>query len=100
MNLDPAPIFAKAQYAKGMIAVSCPSNGTGLKTRAASIASALNARWSNREKSYIMSPAKAQKLKTFYDAGTSPELGVMKDGKLGYIITSSLPFPKLTMTNR
>lgn len=61
-DIDPAPVFRDARYAKGMVAVHCPPNGTGWKTRAAHICDSLNARYSGREDAYIMSEAKAGKV--------------------------------------
>ena len=57
-----------AKYAKGKMAVSCPSQD-GYKTRAARLAEHLNGRYSNREHAYIMSPAKAIKLQDLFDQG-------------------------------
>jgi len=84
-DLDPPPTFAPARYAKGKIAVRCPPNGTGWKTRAARIASAVSARYSNREKAYIMSPSAAAKVKALYEAERDAELGD-RNGKLGFVI--------------
>ena len=69
-----APVVSPARYAgrwngKPQCAVRCPSDGTGFKTRAMRLASALNARYSGREHAYIMSPAKATKLVKLYAAG-------------------------------
>lgn len=66
---DPAPEFRQARYSRGNVAVHCPSNGTELKTRAARLCEHLNARYSNREHAYIMSPRKAERLRHFYDTG-------------------------------
>lgn len=67
--MDPDFTVAKARYAKGMMAVSTPSNGTGFKTRAMRLACALKGRWSGRERCYIMSPSKAAKMRELFDAG-------------------------------
>jgi hypothetical protein len=65
---EPAFTVARARYAKGMMAVSCPSND-GWKTRAARLAEHLKGRWTGREKAYILSPRKAQRLQELFDAG-------------------------------
>ena len=51
-----------------MAAVRCPSD-TGYKSRAARLACALNARYSNREGAYIMSQPKARRLSELFNAG-------------------------------
>lgn len=79
------PTYNKARYAKGMIAVHCPPDGSGYKTRAARIASGLPGRYSNRERAYIMTPANAARMKRMYDAGSDADLGVKRDGTLGYV---------------
>lgn len=70
-----APQFNAARYAKGKVAVRCPSGGGGTKTRAMRICSAFSSRWSNREKAYIMTPQAAQRVKLAYDAGKDATLG-------------------------
>lgn len=60
--------FSKARYAKGQIAVHCTSPD-GYKTRGMRLCEHLKARWSNRERRYIMSPAKAEKLKVLFRDG-------------------------------
>lgn len=73
-----APLVAPAKYAKNMMAVYCPSDGTGYKTRAMYLACHLPHRYSHREHAYIMSrKAAAQLLKLFaggYDATVFGEL--------------------------
>jgi hypothetical protein len=68
---DPAgrPAVTPARYAKGKVAVRIPASDSGFKTRGAHLADALGAKWSNRERAYIMSPARAEKLVTMYDEG-------------------------------
>lgn len=61
--------FAPANYARGQVAVHCESDGTGFKSRAMRLCCALKARWSNRCKAYIMSPAKAKRLRQLYTDG-------------------------------
>lgn len=84
-DIDPPPVFAPARYAKGKIAVRCPPNGSGWKTRAARIASAVSSRYSGRESAYIMSPGAAAKVKAMYEAGSDADLGD-KSGKLSFVI--------------
>lgn len=69
-----APIVSPARYAgrwngKPQCAVRCPSDGSGMKTRAMRLAGALKARYSRREDAYIMSPTKAAKLVKLYAEG-------------------------------
>ena len=82
-NVDATFEIKKARYAKGMIAVHCESDGSGWKTRAMRLCSALNARWSNRERAYIMSPSKAKRLLDLWRADRDPDLGDC-NGKLGF----------------
>lgn len=63
-----SPTVSTARYAKGMMAVRCPSSD-GLKSRAACLAVALKGRFSNREHAYIMSPRKAERLAALYADG-------------------------------
>lgn len=51
---------APARYAKGNIALKAPGKA-GFKARGATLADALNARWSNRERAYILSESKFKK---------------------------------------
>ena len=60
-----------ARYAHGQMLVTCRSDGTGWKTRAMALCGALNGRWTNRERGYIMSPTKAAKFEKMYAAGWS-----------------------------
>lgn len=61
--------IAPARYAKGMMAVRCPST-TGFKTRAACLAGYFSReRWSGRERAYIMSAAAARKFEDHYARG-------------------------------
>lgn len=83
-HLDPPPRFAPARYAKGKIAVTCPGDGSGWKTRAQRLASAVSSRWSHREKAYIMSPAAAEKVRRLFEAGSDADLGATRDGRLGW----------------
>lgn len=80
-----APILSSARYAKGKIAVHCPSDGSGMKTRAMRIAAALPSRYSNRERAYIMSPSAAKRLQDIFDAGDDAELEE-KNGILDWVL--------------
>ena len=52
-----------AKYAKGKLAIHCKPDGTGWKTLAMLILSDMpGVRYSNRESSYIISPACARKF--------------------------------------
>jgi hypothetical protein len=68
LDRDPAPSFSPARYAKDMFAVRCPPF-SGFKTRAGRLCDHLKARYSNREHAYIMSPAKAEKLRLLFERG-------------------------------
>lgn len=58
-----------ARYAKGMLAVRCPSN-TGYKTRAARLlGDGLKCRYSNRELSYIVPPTKLARFEVLFAEG-------------------------------
>lgn len=58
------------RYAKGKMLIQTVSDGTGMKTRADWLASALG-RWVSRSKGYVMSPAAAAKFSMLYAAGFS-----------------------------
>ena len=58
-----------ARYAKGQVAIHAKSDDSGFKTRAMRLAEGVGGRWSNREKAYIMSQSKADKLKDLHDKG-------------------------------
>jgi hypothetical protein len=58
-----------ARYAKGKVAVTCPSKD-GWKTRAARlIGDGLNGRYTGREHAYIVSPACAERFQRLYEEG-------------------------------
>lgn len=88
---EPGFTIHPARYAgryngKPQVAVHCVSDGSGYKTRAMRLCSALNGRWSGRERAYIMSPAKAAKLRALFDAYCDPSLGSTRAGLLGYVL--------------
>lgn len=66
--MTPEYSISPARYAKGMMIVHCPSTD-GYKTRAAYLACALKARYTNRCNGYVMSPAKARKFEVLYADG-------------------------------
>ena len=76
--------ISKARYAKGKIAIHCKPDGSGLKTRAARLLSAIAGNsYSNREKSYIVSPRQAEKFLKLFTEGRDADLGDC-NGVLGY----------------
>ena len=66
---DLAPVVTDALYAKGQKLVRCPKDGTGMKTRAMRLAGALRGRWTHRERGYVMSPRKAERLLKLFAEG-------------------------------
>lgn len=61
--------ISQARYAKGKMAVRCPSS-TGMKTRAARLAGAIcRHRYTHREGAYIMSTSQAQRFEALYLQG-------------------------------
>ena len=78
------PTTSPARYAKGQVAVRCPSSD-GYKTRAARLAEHVGGRYSNREYAYIMSPTKAEKLLRLHAEGrdASPITGELYPTKQG-----------------
>ena len=61
-----APYIGKARYAKGKMAVHCPSDGTCYRTYAMTLCSQQAGRYSGREKAYIMSPRAAERVRAAY----------------------------------
>jgi hypothetical protein len=72
---EPGYTISPARYAgrwngKPQVAVRCESDGSCMKTRAMRlIRDGLNARYSGREKAYIVSPAKAAKFERLFAEG-------------------------------
>lgn len=68
--------ITKARYAKQSIAVRCQSDGSGFMTREMRVVEALNGRWSNREKAYVLAATKEARLRRLiadgYDARLKP----------------------------
>ncbi|KFL31722.1 hypothetical protein JP75_06515 [Devosia riboflavina] len=66
---NPDYSVSPARYAKGMLAVKCPSPN-GYKTRAARlIGDGLKCRWSNRERAYIVPPTKLARFEVLFAEG-------------------------------
>lgn len=61
-----------AKYAKGMMLVQAPGTG-GYKSRGGRLAEALKGKFSHRERCYIMSKTKAEKLNQLYADGWDAE---------------------------
>lgn len=66
-TISPAK-YAGRWNGKPQLAVRCPSDDM-FKSRAARIMGALNARYSGRERAYIVSPAKAAKFERLFAEG-------------------------------
>ena len=64
----------QARYAKGQMIVR-PKGGSGMGGgRVERLCQALKGRWTNREKGYVMSPAKAEKLAHLVVSGKDASL--------------------------
>lgn len=74
LTLAGAFTVSKARYAKGMMLVRPVNDGTGTKTRSARLCVALRARWTNRERGYVMSLAKVEKLRDLVSDGADARL--------------------------
>jgi hypothetical protein len=51
--------ISAARYAQNKIAIRCPSDGTGMKTRAARLCEGLGGKWTHRCEAHILSTAAA-----------------------------------------
>ena len=60
---------SEARYAQSMMLVRVTSDSSGVMTRAARLCRALRARYTNRERGYVMSPRKVERLRELYAAG-------------------------------
>lgn len=60
-----------ARYAKGKMLIRCPSDGSGMKTRAMCLASAkgIGGRWTNRSGGYVVSKPAAERFQRLYAEG-------------------------------
>jgi hypothetical protein len=65
---DPPPVVRPYRYARGAVAVDCPSPD-GMKTRAARLAEHVGGRWVHRAHGYVMSPRKAERLLGLFESG-------------------------------
>lgn len=63
------PTIAPARYAKGKVVMTCPSDGSGYKTRAARLAEAHGGRWVGRSHGYVMAPGSAAKALDLWQRG-------------------------------
>lgn len=82
--------IVKARYAKGKVAFYPTDSREGLKGRSSDLASILGAKWSNRERAYIMSPAKAAKLQALYDKGYGATPWSLHDAEFQTVPLSSV----------
>jgi hypothetical protein len=89
---DPGYTVREARYARGMMLVGAPSV-TGFKSRAARLLGALRCRFTNRERGYIVSPAKLARFERLYflghDAGYFGEFRSPAANDNGERLTSS-----------
>lgn len=63
-----------AWYAKNSVAVRPRDSIDDMKGRASRLCCALNARWSNRERAYIMSVSKGRRFEALYASGADARL--------------------------
>ncbi len=63
-----------ARYAKKSVAVRPLDNHGDSKGRSARLCGALNARWSNRERAYVMSESKGRKFEELFAVGADAHL--------------------------
>ena len=66
---EPAPTISPARYAKGKVVMYCPSNDSGLKTRAMCLAEAFGGRYVHRSHGYVMAPGSAAKALDHWQRG-------------------------------
>lgn len=69
MTEEETPTVVAARYSKGRVIMRCPSDGSGLKTRAARLAGAFGGRWVNRSGGFNMSPKRAAEALAHWQAG-------------------------------
>lgn len=81
MAIETAPILAAARRVKGKVVMCCPSDGTGMKTRAMRLAEAHNGRYSRRSCGYIMTPSSAIKALELWRQGYDAHLRIFADDK-------------------
>lgn len=66
---EKAPTTSPARYAKGKVVMTCPSDGSGWKTRAMRLAEAHGGRYVNRSHGYVMAPSSAAKALELWHRG-------------------------------
>lgn len=64
-----APTIGPARYAKGKPVMHCPSDGLGMKTRAARLAEAFGGKWVSRSCGYVMAPGRAKEALRLWELG-------------------------------
>lgn len=82
-NTSPYTV-SSARYAKGMMLVRVNDSAAGFKGRASYLVKYVGGRWTNRERGYVLSPAKLRRLETLYSGGYDTDLfseRLMLDGK-------------------
>ena len=82
-------ILQTARYAKKSVALRVLDSRDGMMGRASRVASALNGRWSNREKAYILSESKGRKFVELFDAGKDASLKVFGVHSADYVLDTA-----------
>ncbi len=96
---EPGYTIGDARYAKGQKLVKTVPSGTGLKSRAERlIGDGLKGRYTNRERGYVVSPAKAARFEEMYTQGwdASPILRelIPPDGHAADVAPARAPRPR------
>ncbi len=96
---EPDYTIGDARYAKGQKLVKTVPSGTGLKSRAERlIGDGLKGRYTNRERGYVVSPAKAARFEEMYTQGwdASPILRelIPPDGHAADVAPARAPRPR------
>lgn len=79
INIGLGYTVGAARYAKGMLAVRPCEDGSGWKTLAGLLISQLNPRWSNREKAYIVTPAKVRKFAVLVEESKERRRAILRE---------------------
>lgn len=66
---EEAPTIWTARYSKGRVIMCCPSDGSGLKTRAMCLAEAFGGKYVHRSGGYNMAPGRAQEALRLWHLG-------------------------------
>lgn len=74
-------IIAPYRYARGVVAVKCPSDG-GYKTNAARLVEACGGRWCHRADGYLLSKTKLHTMLRLHSAGWTGEIGITRPQRL------------------